>query len=513
MADSFSSNSVCGEPCNWSTTKSSLVPLHRFCPFLYLCPWWQSWASQQLRSRTLRAFGRNWCHPLATADCLLTSLMAPFASFFVPDHVFYFGFWYCLETEASWLHVEAARCNRSPGELPPSLSTHNTKTHALPETSKNWKRVPACSHHLRYLHMSPITTLTLLLQILDGRKRKRCNSHNTLQYLKNLTAFAIQVNKNTACLSHRQEKQQNSLIRSVRKRRSLRSLLRWASTSVRLRASSNAAVGLFIRASHNACRTVTLLSCCRSLLRSDCHLRFTGSPRASVLWSVCHTLHVVTHEIGKLLLRSDQFVLFCMIETLSGFLQSYTLHTTSCSASSHASWETHRCGLQIETDDYEGTRTTVWSLLVPRLAQRSASGSPCSAARYSSAPRPFAPLRCDTLAASLCPRVERVTAIPAHLTTYSTTFIASFNKCLARHFDCRSFPHSCDQTLHTESGRQFASKDLLFDHGLPTCIGHFWFAYFCPSEVVAVSTEVDRVRYSFTFHKNGCNTVTPAICG
>ena len=46
-----------------------------------------------------------------------------------------------------------------------SSSTHDRKTHALSETVKgNEKRVPACSYHLHFLYMSPITTLSSLVQ-------------------------------------------------------------------------------------------------------------------------------------------------------------------------------------------------------------------------------------------------------------------------------------------------------------------------------------------------------------
>ena len=69
--------------------------------------------------------------------------------------------------------------------------------------------------------------------------------------------------------------------------------------------------------------------------------------------------------------------------------------------------------------------------------------------------------------------------------------------------------------MRPESGRQLASRDLLFDHGLPSGIGHLRFVSFCQPEVVAVSTAVDRVRLAVVFHQNGCNLIKleSPLCG
>ena len=93
----------------------------------------------------------------------------------------------CSETEASWIRVEEKLMHATSTE--PSFHDATSATQMSEErclrlykqrntrTARNFQglqneRVPACSNHLRYLYMSPITTLSLLLPpILDGRKR------------------------------------------------------------------------------------------------------------------------------------------------------------------------------------------------------------------------------------------------------------------------------------------------------------------------------------------------------
>ena len=129
------------------------------------------------------------------------------------------------------------------------------------------KRIPACSYHLRYMHVSPITTLFLLLQLTLIGEARRCNSWRALH--NELLSHRRQKHKFKFSSSNREETTKQNGWKS-----SHASLLPVvedgtmpAPPSVRLKASSNA-VGLFICAFHNACRTVAQLSICRSLLRS-----------------------------------------------------------------------------------------------------------------------------------------------------------------------------------------------------------------------------------------------------
>ena len=68
-------------------------------------------------------------------------------------------------------------------------------------------------------------------------------------------------------------------------------------------------------------------------------------------------------------------------------------------------------------------------------------------------------------------------------------------------------PHSADEVMCPQSSRQLAPRDLLFDHGLPSGIGYLRFVSFCQPQVVAVSTEVDRVRLADVVHQNSCNMI------
>ena len=76
-----------------------------------------------------------------------------------------------------------------------------------------------------------------------------------------------------------------------------------------------------------------------------------------------------------------------------------------------------------------------------------------------------------------------------------TALVASSNSSLAHSFFNAYHSHILlTQPSAPESGRLFASRELWFDHGLPSGIGHLRFVSFGQPEVVAVSTEVDRVR-------------------
>ena len=61
-------------------------------------------------------------------------------------------------------------------------------------------------------------------------------------------------------------------------------------------------------------------------------------------------------------------------------------------------------------------------------------------------------------------------------------------------FGRESLPHSLEESICSGSGRNPASRDLLFHHVLPSCIGHFCFATFCQPEGVSVFTVLHRVR-------------------
>ena len=85
-----------------------------------------------------------------------------------------------------------------------------------------------------------------------------------------------------------------------------------------------------------------------------------------------------------------------------------------------------------------------------------------------------------------------------------TGVAASVIKPLARKFVTGIVPASCLQILSPPS-RQSASGALFADHGLPSGVGHFWCASFCQPQIAAILTQVDRVRFSFILHQNGCD--------
>ena len=89
-----------------------------------------------------------------------------------------------------------------------------------------------------------------------------CEKHK-----KHIQTYAIQTNKITGRLSHRQKKPRNSLTCSVRKvvRVSLPPAVADSTLSAP-KASSRANMGLRLCASDSACRTVALLTICRSPL-------------------------------------------------------------------------------------------------------------------------------------------------------------------------------------------------------------------------------------------------------
>ena len=72
-------------------------------------------------------------------------------------------------------------------------------------------------------------------------------------------------------------------------------------------------------------------------------------------------------------------------------------------------------------------------------------------------------------------------------------------------FGRESLPRSLEESICSESGRKSASRDLVFHHVLPSCIGHFCVATFCQPDGVSVSTELHRVRLAIAYHQNGCN--------